>query len=180
MKDPLLKGHPLHAMLSDLPVGTAVAGVACDVLAVLTRAPGWRSAARTALGAALVSGSAAALAGLWDYQAVPGEHPARRVGALHGYLNASALVLLLSSLVARRRERYRGRLAPALSAMGLLALAYAAWLGGEMVFRLGWRVVPAEHAEQLEAELRQRGDTAAITRAHETVRRYERDHALLP
>lgn len=177
MKDPLLKGHPLHAMLSDLPVGTAVAGVAFDLLGAVTRAPGWRFAARAALGAAVASGSAAALAGLWDYQAVPHEHPARRIGAIHGYLNASALVLLLSSLVARRRG---GPAASALSAAGLMVLTTAGWLGGELVFRLGWRVIPAEHAEQMEAELRRRGETAVIEQAHDTVRRYEREHALLP
>src|SRR5712664_182878 len=52
-----------------------------------------------------VSGGAAALVGLWDYQAVPREHPAHRTGAIHGYLNASMLALLLASLLLRRESQ---------------------------------------------------------------------------
>lgn len=191
MKDPLVKGHPLHAMLSDLPVGTTVAGVAFDILGAITRAPGWRFAARAALGTALASGAAAAVVGLWDYQAVPSEHPARRIGALHGILNAGVLLLLLLSLLARRQRAAihapdeatasaaetvaRGW---ALAALGVLAVS--GWLGGDLVFKLGWRVIPAEHAEQLEAELRQDGQVDRIERAHATVHQYEQAHALLP
>jgi uncharacterized membrane protein len=184
MKDPLVKGHPLHAMLSDLPVGTTVAGVAFDMLGAITRAPGWRFAARAALGTALASGAAAAAAGLWDYQAVPSEHPARRIGALHGILNACALLLLLLSLLARRQRAAihapdeAAARAWALAALGVLAVS--GWLGGDLVFKLGWRVIPAEHAEQLEAELRQDGQVDRIERAHATVQQYEQAHALLP
>jgi hypothetical protein len=56
----------------------------------------------------------------------------------------------------------------------------AAWIGGDVVFRQGWRVRPAEWDEQLEAELRKEGDAELIRKVHETVRAYERDHTLLP
>ncbi len=190
MKDPLVKGHPVHAMLSDLPLGTTAAGVVFDVLGLKMGALGWRFAARATLSAALVSGSAAALAGLWDYQAVPRDHPARRTGAWHGYLNASALGLLALSVAARWRapaadgasgERARlHRAAIGLSSAALGVFLTSAWLGGDLVFKLGWRVAPAEHAEQLEQALRERGETALIERAHATVRQYEQEHALVP
>jgi uncharacterized membrane protein len=124
-------------------------------------------------------GVAAAAVGLWDYRSVPPEHPARRVGAWHGWLNAAALVLLAGSLAARLLRAPD----PIGLVLGLLALglvAVAGWLGGHLVYRLGWRVVPAEHAEQIEAELRRRGDTGPIERAHRTVREYEDSHALIP
>lgn len=179
MKDPLVKGHPLHAMLTDLPIGGLVVGVGCDLLGRVLPDRVWDGAARAALGFALVGGVAAAAVGFWDYQAVPREHPARAVGAWHGWLNVAALALLAGSLAARLL------LAADLAGLvlGLLAFGLAAvagWLGGHIVYRLGWRVVPAEHAEQMEEELRQRGDTGPIERAHQKVREYEDTHALIP
>jgi uncharacterized membrane protein len=190
MKDPLIKGHPLHAILSDLPIGTAIAGVAFDIVAAVTHARPWRFAANAALGSALASGSVAALVGLWDYQAVPHEHPARRTGAVHGWLNASALLLLLLSLILRRQPAPNspgmsaasdpGSAARGLSLGALLVLGASEWFGGELVFKLGWRVTPAEHAEQLEADLRQSGEEERITKAHQAVQQYEQTHTLLP
>ncbi len=186
MKDPLIKGHPLHALLTDLPIGMLVGGTACDLLGFATRRQTWRFAARAMHTGACASGVAAALVGLWDYQAVPREHPARRTGAIHGYLNASMLALLLASLLLRRESqvpadgRPRAAAAVALSGAALAVLTASGWLGGDLVYRLGWRVVPAEHAEQLEEALRQRGEVGLIEQAHETVRRYEQTHALLP
>jgi cell fate (sporulation/competence/biofilm development) regulator YlbF (YheA/YmcA/DUF963 family) len=40
--------------------------------------------------------------------------------------------------------------------------------------------VPAEHAEQLENDLRGTGEAARIERAHRAVEEYEQTHALLP
>ena len=185
MKDPLVKGHPLHAVFTDLPIGLLAGGTACDLFALVTRRGAWRFAARAAHTGAFASGCATALVGLWDYHAVPREHPARRVGAIHGYLNASVLALLLASLVLRREPRSpvdggpRGS-AFALSAAALAVLFVSGWLGGDLVYRLGWRVVPAEHAEQLEDALAKRGDAGLIEQAHATVREYEQTHSLLP
>ncbi|MDB5058540.1 MAG: hypothetical protein JWO59_2012, partial [Chloroflexi bacterium] len=57
MKDPVVKGHPLHAILTDIPVGSAVTGVALDMVASLTRSQQWRFAATASFGAAFLSGS---------------------------------------------------------------------------------------------------------------------------
>ncbi|HEU0028562.1 MAG TPA: DUF2231 domain-containing protein [Ktedonobacterales bacterium] len=185
LKDPLAKGHPLHALFTDLPVGALTLGIACDIAGFVTRQPSWRFAARAAHTGAFASGAVAALLGLWDYQAVPREHPARRVGALHGYLNAGVLALLLASLLARRESQAPadGRPSPtafAFAAAAFATLAVSGWLGGDLVFHHGWRVAPAEHAEQLESSLRDRGDTELIDQAHEVVEQYEQEHALIP
>lgn len=179
MKDPLIKGHPLHAILTDLPIGALVLGATFDGLGLVTRRPVWRFAARANHTAALLSGCAAALVGLWDYQAVPSEHPARRTGAIHGSLNGAMLALLLSSVLLRRDEETPPA-ALAFSTAALAVLGASGALGGELVFRLGWRVAPAEHAEQLEEALRARGETGLIDTAYATVREYEQAHALVP
>lgn len=184
-KDPLAKGHPLHAMLTDLPVGALTLGVACDLIGLATRRRSWRFAGRVAHTGALASGGVAAILGLWDYQEVPREHPARGVGALHGYLNAGAMGLLAASLFLRRtaHQPISGRpntAAVALSGAAFATLGVAGWFGGELVFRLGWRVAPAEYDEQLENALRKQGDGSLIEQAHTTVKDYERERALLP
>ncbi len=180
MKDPLVKGHPLHAMLTDVPVGTTVAAVTFDLLDWLTGNERWRFAARASLGVALGGGAASALVGLWDYQAVPRDHPARATGARHGVLNGAALLALGASFWLRGRGRQREALGFGALSAGFTLLLASSWLGGELVFREGWRVTPAEHAEQLEADLRQSGERERIERAHRVVREYETSHALLP
>src|SRR4051812_14279321 len=101
MKDPLVKGHPLHAMLTDIPIGTALAGSAFDLIGRASGDDRWHFAARASLGAATVGGVASALVGIWDYRSVPPEHPAHRTGARHGWVNTAALVALSASLVLR-------------------------------------------------------------------------------
>jgi uncharacterized membrane protein len=184
MKDPLIKGHPVHAILSDLPVGTTTAAVACDLMGLVTGRREWYFATQASLGLAVLSGSSAALVGLWDYLAVPHDHPARRVGAVHGFVNAGVLSLLALSFTTRQR-RMRAKAGPGVFAHAttlgaLMALGVSGWLGGEMVFRLGWRVTPAEYDEQLEEDLRQHGEDARIAKAHAVVQSYEEEHALLP
>jgi len=165
VKDPLVKGHPLHALLTDLPIGGLTLGLAGELAGLIRPEPVWPAIGALALGFALATGVLAALVGLWDYQAVPREHPARRVGAWHGWLNAAALVLLAGGLLARYAA------APAPLVAGLAALAFglvgaAGWLGGDLVYRLGWRVRPAEELEQLDSG-RSRKEALAIIDAHE-------------
>jgi uncharacterized membrane protein len=179
VKDPLVKGHPLHAIATHLPIGGLLIGVGCELVGLVWSAPALRSAADVSLGVALLGGVAAALIGLWDYQAVPREHPARRIGAWHGWTNAGALGLLGAG-VGLRWVSGPGPAATLLALLAFAAMSVGGWLGGDLVYRLGWRVVPAEHAEQLEDDLRRSGETSRIERAHRTVRAYEDEHALIP
>jgi uncharacterized membrane protein len=180
MKDPLVKGHPLHALLTDIPIGTALAGTAFDLIGRASGDTRWHFAARASLGAATVGGVASALVGIWDYRSVPRGHPAHHLGAWHGWLNTGVLVALSASLALRREDARPSRAATALSLGALGLLTASGWLGGDLVYRLGWRVVPAEHAEQLEADLQRSGENERVERAHATVHAYEQSHALIP
>lgn len=186
MKDPVIKGHPLHAMLSDLPIGITGISLIFDLLTAITRATQWELAAATSVGVAFLAGCAAALAGWWDYQAVPRDHPAHRTGAVHGYCNVTALVLLLLSLISRWMTfsvsaTTSSLIAGAgLSLAAFLMLGIAGWLGGELVFKLGWRVTPAEHAQILEEYLQQHNLGEQVKQAHVIVDQYKQEHTLLP
>jgi hypothetical protein len=59
-------------------------------------------------------------------------------------------------------------------------LGIAGWLGGELVFKLGWRVTPAEHAQILEEYLQQHNLGDQVKQAHLIVDQYKQEHTLLP
>jgi len=78
-------GHPLHPMLTDIPIGFWTAGVTLDFL----KPPSGRKAAQLLIGLGTVSAIPTALAGLTDGSAV--EDPAeRRIAAAHALGNLTA------------------------------------------------------------------------------------------
>lgn len=123
-------GHPLHVILTDVPIGAWTTAIFFDALDTMSTRREYKVAADAALGLGLVSAVGAAAAGLTDWQDI--DPPARRIGLVHGLLNIASVVLFGSSLMARRRgNRITGR--------GLAALAYtvsvgAARLGGNLVY----------------------------------------------
>jgi nitrite reductase/ring-hydroxylating ferredoxin subunit/uncharacterized membrane protein len=122
-------GHPLHPVLTDIPIGAWTATMVLDILEASGDkrcGPG----ADATLKVGLVGAGAAAVAGLTDWQATDG--PARRVGVVHGLLNVTAFTLYTASLLARnRRNRKAGR---ALAFAGYAISAASAWLGGNLVY----------------------------------------------
>jgi hypothetical protein len=76
----------------------------------------------------------------------------------------------------QRRPGARGRLLGAATAGVLVGGA----LGGELVFRRGWRVVPAEEAEIVEERLRSDGLGRYVDAARAEVARFERRQTFLP
>jgi hypothetical protein len=58
-------------------------------------------------------------------------------------------------------------------------LLVSAWIGGNLVYRLGWRVRPAEQLEILEPELKKAGQEGLAQSARQQVERYEKDSALI-
>ncbi len=126
-------GHPLHAAISDSPIGAWTSGMIFDYLGALTGRGSVKSAGDLATGAGVVGGIAAALAGLADYSEIEDEQ--RRFGTVHAILNAAALVCYLLSL----RHRLGGDRANAipLSTLGYLLTFISSDLGGNMVYRYG-------------------------------------------
>ncbi len=136
-------GHPLHPALTDLPVGAWSASFILDLLSV-SRNKALKRGADITLGIGLAGALASALTGLADWQETYGRE--RRVGLLHGLLNATSLTFYTSSLLLRSRKR-RGT-AFLFSTLGYGTLWLAAYLGGELVFGQGTGV---NHAAWLEA-----------------------------
>jgi hypothetical protein len=59
-------------------------------------------------------------------------------------------------------------------------LLVAAWIGGDLVFRFGWRVRPAEEAEIAEQHLAESGRREVFQQARQQVADFERRKTLLP
>jgi nitrite reductase/ring-hydroxylating ferredoxin subunit/uncharacterized membrane protein len=117
-------GHPLHPVLTDVPVGAWTAAVILD-------AAGETRAADLAVATGLIGAAGSAVTGLTDWQATDGA--ARRVGLVHGLLNVTATALFGASLICRKkRERSAG---VTLAAIGYGVAMAAAYLGGHLVYR---------------------------------------------
>jgi nitrite reductase/ring-hydroxylating ferredoxin subunit/uncharacterized membrane protein len=123
-------GHPLHPVITDVPVGAWTAALALDTLEVTTGQRAFGAAAEVGVGLGVVSALAAAVSGLTDWQHVGGK--ARRVGLIHGISNIIATSLFGASwLLRRQRKRGAGR---QFGLLGYLVAMLGAYLGGHMVF----------------------------------------------
>jgi nitrite reductase/ring-hydroxylating ferredoxin subunit/uncharacterized membrane protein len=130
--------HPLHPLLSDVPIGAWVIGAVFDVIWLIV--PGMNAwSARAAEGAVIVGiagALGAAVTGLADWSDSYGSE--RRVGLWHALLNTTALLLYIVSLVLRLQVG-SGESVPAavVGFVGVVTVAVAGYLGGEMVFGKG-------------------------------------------
>src|SRR5918992_1643664 len=96
-------GHPVHAALTDLPVGIFTLAIVFDLLDL-------RQAADIAVWLGILGVLAAAVAGLADYTDTDG-HP-RMVATVHATLNTLAAVVYLASLWLRLTDPQADRLIP--------------------------------------------------------------------
>ena len=127
-------GHPLHAAVVTVPVGSWTAAAIFDLM-------GEKRAADLSLGLGLVGAVGAAVTGAAQWQDTTNEEGPRRLGALHAVLNAAATGLMASSWLLRKQGRRHAGLA--LSTAGLGISLASAWLGGELAYDLG---IGVDHA----------------------------------
>lgn len=119
-------GHPLHPVLTDLPIG------AWTMAALLDLAGG--RASEPAADALVVVGIATAVptaaAGLNDWSDTQGK--TMRTGVVHGLANTAALCFYVSSTIARRSGRRN--LGKALGLAGFALVTFGGYLGGHLTY----------------------------------------------
>jgi nitrite reductase/ring-hydroxylating ferredoxin subunit/uncharacterized membrane protein len=124
-------GHPLHAALTDVPIGAWMLAGGFDAYAALSRSREAEWAADKLLAIGVAAAIPTALAGMADYSAI--KEDAVALGMAHALLNSAALGLFLGSLWARASgNRGFGVL---LSSAGLAAVTASASLGGDLAYR---------------------------------------------
>ena len=136
-------GHPLHPVLTDVPIGAWTTALALDAREVATGDEAYGRAADFAIGIGLVAAVGAAVTGLNDWSETEGR--SRRLGLLHGLLNVTATALVATSYALRRSGARPAARASAAAGYGV-ALG-AAYLGGNLVYRERIGVTHAAIAE---------------------------------
>ena len=125
-------GHPLHPMLTDVPIGAWTSAFVLDLLGG-RRA---QAAADQLVGLGVVAALPTAASGLSDWSDFLGAE--RRVGAVHAVTNVAAVACYGLSYLARRRgDRSRGL---ALSLLGAAAATVGGYLGGHLTYAQGANV----------------------------------------
>lgn len=141
-------GHPLHQMLIVVPLGLFVTAVVFDGLYYFGgRNPRWADIAYWMIVSGLIGGLVAAVPGWIDWTGIPRGTRAKAVGVWHGLGNTIGVVGLFGASWWFRKDDPANPpdVALLLSLLGLVTGGVTAWLGGELVDRLGIGVDPGAH-----------------------------------
>lgn len=132
-------GHPLHPVLVMFPLALFVTATAFDLTRFISGDEMFGEVGFWTASAGIVGAVPAAATGFADWTRIPVNTRARRVGRWHGALNGFALVLFVCGWLVRVAN-HRHVAGPASFALQVVAVGIAgvaAWLGGELVDRLG-------------------------------------------
>jgi nitrite reductase/ring-hydroxylating ferredoxin subunit/uncharacterized membrane protein len=122
-------GHPLHPLLTDVPIGAWTSATVLDLLG----GKSGRKAADRLIGLGVLAAIPTAAAGAADWIDTGGG--TQRIGVAHAGGNVAAITLFALSFTARKRgHRVRGVML-SLAAMGVATAS--AYLGGHLAFRKG-------------------------------------------
>jgi nitrite reductase/ring-hydroxylating ferredoxin subunit/uncharacterized membrane protein len=123
-------GEPLHAVLTDVPIGAWTVAIIFDALDLISHRREFSLAADTSLAIGLMGAAGAAVTGITDWSDV--DPPARRLGLIHGLLNVGVTAFFTTSFILRKKKlRTGGRVS---AVLGYAILSWSAHLGGKMVY----------------------------------------------
>ncbi|MEO7960911.1 MAG: Rieske 2Fe-2S domain-containing protein [Ginsengibacter sp.] len=123
-------GHPLHPLLTDIPLGAYTTTAVMDLMELCGNED-VRPGADTSLAIGLAGAAGAAVTGTADWTGTSGQN--RRIGLMHATLNIGATLLNTASFILRRKKTNR-KLAIGLSFAAYGVTTLAAYLGGHLVY----------------------------------------------
>jgi uncharacterized membrane protein len=131
-------------MLITLPLGMLTAAIVFDIIYLITGNAIFPAITYYDMIAGVIGGLLAALFGFIDWLNIPSRTRAKSVGAAHGIGNVVLVILFVVSLMLRASNSSNGFI-PTTAALifsfaGIVLGLITAWLGGEMVYRLGMAV----------------------------------------
>jgi uncharacterized membrane protein len=134
----IIAKHPLHPMLIVFPIGLWVFSLISDLIFLLGGNAAWSEVAFYTMAGGLIGALLAAVPGFFDMFSISDP----KVGKMawnHMILNLIATAIFALNFYLRW-DAGGGSLAVFLSIIGILLLAAAGWLGGEMVYVHGMGV----------------------------------------
>lgn len=130
-------GHPLHPILVSFPIGLFGTAFVFDLLRIFTNDSTWALVSFYLLGAGIVFGMVAAVAGWLDWAHITPGTRAKRLGVIHAGINIVVMALVAASWLLRRETPGDPGTAAFLLSFAAIGLAgVSGWLGGELVYRL--------------------------------------------
>ncbi|MFF5176614.1 DUF2231 domain-containing protein [Micromonospora sp. NPDC000316] len=153
-------GHPVHPMLVMFPVALLVTAVLFDLVDTVGGPDLLGEVAYWNITVGLIGGLLAAAAGTFDLLAIPTGTRAKRVALLHAGANVAVILLFAAIWVVRLNadSRAAGGALLVVEVVAVAILGISAWLGGELVDRLG---VGVDRDANLDAPSSLRPPTAA-------------------
>jgi uncharacterized membrane protein len=143
-----LLGHPIHQMLIVFPLGLLASAAIVDLVYLGTEALIFAELSYWLIIGGLIGAALAAPFGFIDWRAIPPGTRAKRVGAIHGLGNMVVTLLFLASVLLRADlPSEPPAVAYACSFAGVLLALVTAWLGGELVARLGVGISDGAHVD---------------------------------
>ena len=123
-------GHPLHPLITDVPIGSWTASAVLDILE-LSGQKKYTSGADATIAIGLLGAAGSAISGLTDWSGTTKNK--QKIGLMHGMLNLGATALYTTSYFLRKKKKDRGT-AIALAMLGYGITGLAAYLGGHLVY----------------------------------------------
>jgi uncharacterized membrane protein len=130
-------GHPLHPLLVTFPIAFLIGAFLADLVFYISDDPFWARAGVWLIGAGLVGGVIAALAGFIDFL---GNARIRSLAIVWFHFLGNGLALIVAALNIVLRLKTPGMVSGVellLSLLVVLIFSVTGWLGGELVFRHG-------------------------------------------
>jgi nitrite reductase/ring-hydroxylating ferredoxin subunit/uncharacterized membrane protein len=164
-------GHPLHPLLTDIPIGAFTSAAILDFLGGRKA----RTASEILIAMGIASALPTALAGLSDWSDAHGGE--QRIGVVHAAAQLTGLACYMASLQARRHgHHYRGKF---LALAGMSVMSVGAYLGGHLVYSEGLGVThtlgqepPMEWTPVLDAASLPEGKPVGVVASGATVLLY--------
>lgn len=123
-------GHPLHPMITDVPIGAWTASAVLDGLELLGEKK-YANGADAAIGIGLLGAFGSMVTGITDWSGTTKKK--QKIGLMHGILNMGATALYATSYALRKHKKDRGT-AIVLSMLGYSLVGVSAYLGGHLVY----------------------------------------------
>jgi uncharacterized membrane protein len=137
-------GHPLHPILVTIPIGTWIASLIFDVVAIVNAGDrhSFLLGAQVLIGIGIIGALLAALFGFLDLSILDKGTAARRTALTHMSLNLAIVVVFVINFIVRAASGFKEVSVAGLilTIVALLALLVSGWLGGKLAYHFGVRV----------------------------------------